>query len=60
VGRNARVPDKVDGILSGTDLDGLDPRSILPYYAARLAEEAGMRITVAKTGEDVAFTAAAA
>jgi len=60
VGRNARIPDKVDGILSGTDLDELDPRSILPYYAARLADEAGMSISVGKAGEDVVFTAAPA
>ena len=58
VGRNARIPDKVDGILSGVDLDELDPRSILPYYAARLADEAGMTIGVAKAGQDVVFTAA--
>ena len=59
-GRNARIPDKVDGILSGTDLDELDPRSILPYYAARLADEAGMAITVIKAEGDVVFTAAPA
>jgi histidine phosphotransferase ChpT len=59
-GRNARIPDKVDGILSGTDLDELDPRSILPYYAARLADEAGMAITVVKADGDVVFTAAPA
>ncbi len=59
-GRNARIPDKVDGILSGTDLDELDPRSILPYYAARLADEADMAITVAKADGDVVFTAAPA
>jgi len=57
-GRNARIPDKVDGILSGQELDELDPRSILPYYAARLADEAGMAIAVAKAGQDVVFTAA--
>jgi histidine phosphotransferase ChpT len=60
VGRNARIPDKVDGILSGTDLDELDPRSILPYYAARLADEAGMAVAVAKAETDVVFTAAPA
>ncbi len=60
VGRNARIPDKVDGILSGAELDELDPRSILPYYAARLADEAGMTITVAKADQDVVFTAAPA
>ncbi len=59
VGRNARIPDKIEGILSGEDLDGLDPRSILPYYAARLADEAGMAIDVARDGEDIVFTAAA-
>lgn len=55
-GRNARIPDKVEGILSGDDLSDLDPRSILPYYAARLAEEAGMAIQVVQDGEDVVFS----
>jgi len=59
-GRNARIPDKVEGILSGEDLDGLDPRSILPYYAARLADEAGMAMFVMEEGDDVIFTAAPA
>jgi len=59
-GRNARIPDKVEGILSGEDLDGLDPRSILPYYAARLADEAGMAMFVMEEGDDVIFTAATA
>jgi histidine phosphotransferase ChpT len=59
-GRNARIPDKVEGILSGEDLDGLDPRSILPYYAARLADEAGMAMFVMEEGDKVIFTAAPA
>ena len=59
-GRNARIPDKVEGILSGEDLDGLDPRSILPYYAARLADEAGMAMFVMEAGDEVIFTAAPA
>jgi len=59
-GRNARIPDKVEGILSGEDLEGLDPRSILPYYAARLADEAGMAMFVMEEGDDVIFTAAPA
>lgn len=60
VGRNARIPDKVEGILSGTDLEGIDPRSILPYYAARLADEVDMDISVKQEGEDVVFIAAPA
>jgi len=59
-GRNARIPDRVAGILSGEDLDGLDPRAILPYYAARLADEAGLAIDVVQQGKDVVFTAAPA
>jgi len=57
-GRNARIPDGVPGILSGDDLDDLDPRTILPYYAARLAEELGMAIEVAAEDEEIVFTAA--
>jgi len=60
IGRNARIPEKVGAILSGEELDDLDPRSILPYYAARLASEAGMMIDVVQEGNDVVFTASAA
>lgn len=56
-GRNARIPDGVPGILSGEALDDLDPRTILPYYAARLAEELGMAIEVAMEDQEVVFTA---
>lgn len=57
-GRSARIPDGVPGILAGQDLDDLDPRTILPYYAARLADELGMAIEVAVGDEEVVFTAA--
>lgn len=56
-GHNARIPDRVREILSGDDLDNIDPRSILIYYAGRLADELGMQIDVAHEDEDVVFTA---
>jgi len=59
-GRNARIPDGVPGILAGDALDDLDPRTILPYYAARLADELGMAIEVAAEDEEIVFTAAQA
>jgi histidine phosphotransferase ChpT len=57
-GRLARIPEGVEDILSGQRLDGLDPRSILPYYAGRLATELNMTITVAKQAKAVIFTCA--
>ncbi len=56
-GRSARIPDGVPGILSGAALDDLDPRTILPYYAARLADEVGMAIEVAAQDKQIVFTA---
>ncbi len=57
-GRLARIPEGVADILSGKRLDGLDPRSILPYYAGRLATELGMTITITKQAKAIVFTCA--
>lgn len=56
-GRSARVPERVEEILSGRNLEGIDTRFVLPYYVARLAGEAGMSVVAGKDGEDVLFTA---
>jgi histidine phosphotransferase ChpT len=56
-GRSARIPERTEEILSGQNLQGIDSRFILPYYAARLASEAGMPLTATKDGADVLFTA---
>jgi histidine phosphotransferase ChpT len=59
-GRNVRIPDRVTEILSGESLDEIDPRSILIYYAGRLADELGMTIEVVYEDDEVTFTAAPA
>jgi histidine phosphotransferase ChpT len=50
------VPERTAEILAGKDLNGIDSRFVLPYYAARLASEAGLALTARKDGEDVLFT----
>lgn len=59
-GRNARIPARIEEILSGGDIGGIDPRSILPYYAGRLASGLDMAVSVRKDGADVIFSAAPA
>ena len=56
-GRSARIPERASGILSGKDLEGIDSRFVLPYYVARLASEASLKLSVSKDGEDVIFAA---
>jgi histidine phosphotransferase ChpT len=55
-GRNARIPEGVEDIFHGRTKD-VDPRSIIGYYATRLARSAGMALTVRKDGADIVFTA---
>jgi histidine phosphotransferase ChpT len=56
-GRSARLPERVEEILSGRNLEGIDTRFVLPYYVARLAAEARMTVTAGKDGDDVLFRA---
>ncbi|AFL53705.1 histidine phosphotransferase [Sinorhizobium sp. BJ1] len=56
-GRMMRVPPKLVELLSGTPEEAVDAHSIQPYYTVLLAEEAGMAIDVASTGEAIVFTA---
>ncbi|CCE97223.1 histidine phosphotransferase [Sinorhizobium fredii USDA 205] len=56
-GRMMRVPPKLTELLSGTPEEAVDAHSIQPYYTVLLAEEAGMAIEVASTGEAIVFTA---
>lgn len=56
-GRSARVPERVEEILAGRNLEGIDSRFVLPYYVARLAHDVGMTAGARKDGEDVLFTA---
>lgn len=55
-GRNARVPEGLPNILAG-DATDVDPRSVIGYYAGRLAKAANMTLTVRKEGTDIVFEA---
>lgn len=54
-GRSARIPERVAGILSGKDHNAIDGHHVLPYYVARLASEASLKLSASKEGEDVLF-----
>jgi histidine phosphotransferase ChpT len=56
-GRNARIPEGLEDMFTGRTA-AVDPRSVLGYYAARLADAARMTLTVRKDGTDIVFTAA--
>jgi histidine phosphotransferase ChpT len=56
-GRNARIPEGLEDMFIGRTA-AVDPRSVLGYYAARLADAARMTLTVRKDGTDIVFTAA--
>jgi histidine phosphotransferase ChpT len=56
-GRNARIPEGLEDILAGKSAN-VDPRSIIGYYTARLAQASNMTLTVRKEGADIVFEAA--
>ena len=55
-GRAARVQDGIAGILSGKETKAIDNRLVVAYYAARLAADAGYKITAVKQNEEALFT----
>jgi histidine phosphotransferase ChpT len=55
-GRNARIPEGLADMLAGKSA-AIDPRSIIGYYVARLAQASGMTLTVRKEGTDIVFEA---
>lgn len=55
-GRGARIPPEIAGMLSG-NAGEINPRSIIDYYAIRLAENCGMPLTVRKEEDDIVFSA---
>ncbi len=57
-GRMMRVPAKFTELHTGNPQEAVDAHSIQPYYTLLLADEAGMSISVAETGEEIIFTAA--
>jgi histidine phosphotransferase ChpT len=54
-GRSARVPEGVADIFAGKESKAIDGRSVIAYYVARLADDASMKISAVKEGEDVMF-----
>jgi histidine phosphotransferase ChpT len=56
-GRNPRIPEGLEDIFSGRSV-AVDPRSVIGYYAARLAEASELSLTVRKEGTDIVFEAA--
>ena len=55
-GRGARIPEGIEDMFRGKSSD-IDPRSIVGYYALRLAQSSGMALTVRKDGADIVFEA---
>jgi histidine phosphotransferase ChpT len=55
-GRGARIPEGVVEIFESRS-DNIDPRSIVGYYALRLAQASEMTLTVRKEDGDIVFEA---
>jgi histidine phosphotransferase ChpT len=55
-GRGARIPEGLADILTGKAV-AVDPRSVIGYYTARLAQASNMTLTVRKEGTDIVFEA---
>lgn len=57
-GTNARIPVEAASFFAGTHEDKpIDAHSIQPYYAALVADEASMRVTIAQDGDTVSISA---
>ena len=54
-GRGA-MPGEAGAALAAKGADGLSPRQVQGYFAARLAQRLGKRISLAASGEQVCFT----
>jgi histidine phosphotransferase ChpT len=55
-GRSARIPEGVAELLGEGSSRPIDGRLVGAYYARRLAEQASLRLEIAKEGADVVFT----
>ena len=55
-GRGARIPEGLADMLAGKTA-AVDPRSVIGYYVARLAQASGMTLTVRKDDTDIVFEA---
>ena len=56
-GTGARPPHHLIEFLTGAPTSPLDTQTIQPYYTARLATNAGMRLDVLKEGADILLAA---
>jgi histidine phosphotransferase ChpT len=56
-GINARIPQPAERLLAGAGADGVDAHAIQPYYAALLAQDCGLRVSIAKEGEAIVIAA---
>jgi histidine phosphotransferase ChpT len=56
-GTSARPPQHLAEFISGDGQPQLDALTIQPYYTWRLAENAGMRLEIAKRGADIVLSA---
>ena len=58
-GDRAKVPEAIGQVVDGTlELSTLDARLVQPYYARRLAQSAGLRLTMGMDEADVVVKAA--
>ena len=56
-GMNARIPQPAERFLTGAAVDGVDAHAIQPYYAALLAQDCGLRVSLVKEGEAIFISA---
>jgi histidine phosphotransferase ChpT len=56
-GMNARIPQPAERFLTGAAVDGVDAHAIQPYYAALLAQDCGLRVSLVKEGEAIVISA---
>src|SRR6476620_6704922 len=56
-GMTARIPQPAERFLTGAAVDGVDAHAIQPYYAALLAQDCGLRVSLVKEGEAIVISA---
>jgi histidine phosphotransferase ChpT len=56
-GLNARLPQNIAALLSGSQAPGVDAHAVQPYYTRLLAESCGLSATLASEGDAVVVTA---
>jgi histidine phosphotransferase ChpT len=59
-GEGARIPADAAAFFAGEDARPIDAHSIQPYYAALIARDAGMSVSLARDGEAVVIEASTA